>query len=141
MDRRKLLVLAVGLSLGGGAFAQSGGSPARLRGKIDAVSADVIQLTLRSGAQASAKLAPNARIVWLTVAQLDEIKQGSYVGTAAVPLADGSLKALEVQVFPESMRGVGEGSRDWALGLGSSMTNGTGCRRVSAKRTSIAAAN
>jgi hypothetical protein len=137
MDRRKLLILAVGLSFAGSAFAQISVSPARLRGKIDAVSADAIQLTLRSGAQASAKLAPNARIVWLTVAQLDEIKQGSYVGTAAVPLADGSLKALEVQVFPESMRGVGEGSRDWDLGLGSSMTNGTVGSLVAAKGRTI----
>jgi hypothetical protein len=137
MDRRKLLVLAVGLSLAGGAFAQSGGSPARLRGKIDAVSADAIQLTLRNGTKASAKLPPNARIVWLTVAQPSEIKPGSYVGTAAVPLADGSLKALEVQVFPESLRGVGEGSRDWDLGPGSSMTNGTVGSLVAAKGRTI----
>ena len=54
MDRRKLLVLVIGLSLAGGAFAQSSGSPARLRGKIDAVSADAIQLTLRDGTKTSA---------------------------------------------------------------------------------------
>ena len=137
MDRRKLLATAVGLSLAGSAFAQSGGSPARLRGKIDAVSDDAIQLTLRNGTKASAKLSSNVRIVWLTVAQPNEIKQGSYVGTAAVPQADGTLKALEVQVFPESMRGVGEGSRDWDLGPGSSMTNGTVGSLVAAKGRTI----
>jgi hypothetical protein len=137
MDRRKLLAIATGLSLAGSAFAQSGGSPARLRGKIDAVSEDAIQLTLRNGAKASAKLSSNVRIVWLTVAQPNEIKQGSYVGTAAVPQADGTLKALEVQVFPESMRGVGEGSRDWDLGPGSSMTNGTVGSLVAAKGRTI----
>jgi hypothetical protein len=120
-----LLALAAGLALPGGAFAQSGGSPARLRGTIDAVSVDTIQLTLRNGTKASAKLPSNVRVVWLTVAQPSEIKEGSYVGTAAVPQADGTLKALEMQVFPPSMRGVGEGSRDWDLGAGSSMTNGT----------------
>jgi hypothetical protein len=120
-----LLTLATGLSLAGGALAQPASSPARLRGKIDAVSADAIQLTLRNGAKASAKLPANVRIVWLTVDKPSDIKQGSYVGTAAVPLPDGTLKALEVQVFPESMRGVGEGSREWDLGPGSSMTNGT----------------
>jgi hypothetical protein len=82
-------------------------------------------LTLRNGAKAEAKLPANVRVVWLTVAQPSEIKEGSYVGTAAVPQADGTLKALEMQVFPPSMRGVGEGSRDWDLGAGSSMTNGT----------------
>ena len=65
------------------------------------------------------------RLTWLTVAQPDNIKEGSYIGTAAVPQADGTLKALEMQVFPASMRGVGEGTRDWDLGAGSSMTNGT----------------
>ena len=42
-----------------------------------------------------------------------------------MPQPDGTLKALEVQVFPPSMRGVGEGTREWDLGAGSSMTNGT----------------
>jgi hypothetical protein len=125
MNRRMLLALAVGLFLSGGAFAQGGGSPARLRGKIDAVSADSVQLTLRNGTKAGATLPANVRVTWLTVAQASEIKQGSYIGTAAVPQADGTLKALEVQVFPPSMRGVGEGSRAWDLGAGSSMTNGT----------------
>ena len=94
----------------------------------NAVSEDAIQLTLRNGAKAEAKLPANVRVVWLTVAQPSEIKEGSYVGTAAVPQADGTLKALEMQVFPPSMRGVGEGSRDWDLGAGSSMTNGSRCR-------------
>jgi hypothetical protein len=125
MNRRALLTLAAAVSVAGGAFAQSGGTPARLRGKIDAVSEDAIQLTLRNGAKAEAKLPANVRVVWLTVAQPSEIKEGSYVGTAAVPQPDGTLKALEMQVFPPSMRGIGEGSRDWDLVAGSSMTNGT----------------
>jgi hypothetical protein len=126
MNRRMLLVFAAAVPLAGGAFAQSaGGTPARLRGKVDAVSEDAIQLTLRNGAKAEAKLPANVRVVWLTVAQPSEIKEGSYVGTAAVPQADGTLKALEMQVFPPSMRGIGEGSRDWDLVAGSSMTNGT----------------
>ena len=125
MNRRTLLALAAAVSVSGGAFAQSGGTPARLRGKIDAVSEDAIQLTLRNGAKAEAKLPANVRVVWLTVAEPSEIKEGSYVGTAAVPQPDGTLKALEMQVFPPSMRGIGEGSRDWDLGAGSSMTNGT----------------
>jgi uncharacterized protein Veg len=118
-NRRMLLVLAAGSLFASGAFAQNGASPARLRGKIDAVSGDTIQLTLRNGTKAGAKLPSEARIVWLTVAQPSEIKEGS------LPQPDGTLKAREVQVFPPSMRGIGEGSRDWDLGAGSSMTNGT----------------
>jgi hypothetical protein len=137
MNRRMFLVLAAAVPLAGGAFAQSSDKPARLRGKIDAVSEDAIQLTLRNGAKAEAKLPANVRVVWLTVAQPSEIKEGSYVGTAAVPQADGTLKALEMQVFPPSMRGVGEGSRDWDLGAGSSMTNGTVGSLVAAKGRTI----
>lgn len=128
MNRRMLVASAVALSLSipAGAFAQSAGSaPARLRGKVDAISGDTLQLTLRNGTKATATLAPNVRVTWLTVAQPGDIQQGSYVGTAAIPQADGTLKALEVQVFPPSMRGVGEGTHDWDLGAQSSMTNGT----------------
>ena len=125
MNRRMLPALAVGLFLFRGALAQSEGSSARLRGKIDAISGDTLQLTLSNGTKARAKLPPDARVTWLIVAQPSEIQQGSYVGTAAVQQADGTLKALEVQVFPPSMRGVGEGTRAWDLGAQSSMTNGT----------------
>ena len=130
MNRRAILgiaaVLPVGIAMAGqGAWAQTAGRPARLRGTIDSVTADTIQLTLSNNTKASAKLPANLRVTWLTVAQPDQIQKGSYVGTAAIPQPDGSLKALEVQVFPPSMRGVGEGTRPWDTGPGSSMTNGT----------------
>jgi hypothetical protein len=51
--------------------------------------------------------------------------QGSYIGTAVMPQPDGTLRALEVQVFPPSMRGIGEGSRPFDAAPGSTMTNGT----------------
>jgi hypothetical protein len=138
MNRRMLLALA-GMSLAGRAFAQTAttATPARLRGKIDEVSGDIVQLTLRNGTKASANLPANVRLTWLTVTEVGNIKEGSYVGTAAVPQADGTLKALEVQVFPESMRGVGEGTREWDLGAGSSMTNGTVGSLVAAQGRTI----
>jgi hypothetical protein len=122
---RAVMAFVVGIVFSVGAVAQTGTAPARLRGKIDAVSGNTVQLTLRNGSKASAMLPPNVRVTWLTTSQLSEIKPGSYVGTAAVSQPDGTLRALEVQVFPPSMRGVGEGTRDWDLGSGSSMTNGT----------------
>jgi hypothetical protein len=54
---------------------------------------------------------------------LSDIAKGSYVGVASKRLADGSLEALEVLVFPESMRGAGEGHRPWDLQPDSLMTN------------------
>lgn len=123
--RRPLLKIVVGMLLSVDALAQGADSHVRLRGKIEAVTDDTMWLTLRDGTEAFAKLAADTRIVWLTLAKPSDIKVGSYVGTAAVPQADGTLKARELQVFPPSMRGVGEGSRSWDLGEGSSMTNGT----------------
>ncbi len=105
--------------------AQPAPTPARLRGTIDAVSATTLDLTLRNGTKAKVALAETARMTWLTLTNPADVKTGSYIGTVTVPQADGSLKALEVQVFPAAMRGVGEGSRPWDLMPQSMMTNGT----------------
>ena len=118
-NRRMLLTPAIGSLISGNAVAQDGSLPIRLRGKIDTVFGDTVRLTLRNGAKARVELPSNLRAVWLTEARPDEVKQGSYVGTVAVPQADGGSGV------PPSMRGRGEGSRDWDLGAGSSMTNGT----------------
>jgi len=69
-------------------------------------------------------LAENAQIVALIKATLADIKQGSYIGVSGLPQSDGTQKALEVHIFPENMRGVGEGHRGWDLQPSSTMTNG-----------------
>ena len=126
MNRRLLLALAAATPFAGTAFAQApAGKPARLRGTIDSVEGKVMNLTLRNGSKAAVKLPESPRVTWLTVAQASEIQPGSYIGTAATPQPDGSLRALEIQVFPPSMRGVGEGHHDWDLQPQSTMTNGT----------------
>ncbi len=129
LTRRPLLALAAGVPFAGHAFAQSaaqsGAVLVRLRGKIDAVSGERLQLTLRDGDKVSAVLAADVRVTWLTAAKPTDIAKGSYIGTAAIPQPDGTLRALEIQVFPPSMRGVGEGSRPFDVEPGSTMTNGT----------------
>jgi len=108
----------------GAAFAQSG-PPVRIRGTIDAVTAQELTVTARSGEKIKLALAADANVTLIVPAKLADIKDGTYVGTAAMPQPDGSLVALEVQVFPERMRGVGEGSRPFDLKPGSTMTNAT----------------
>src|SRR5207245_8497089 len=54
-----------------------------------------------------------------------DIKVGSFIGTTTVPGPDGSQNAVEVHVFPENMRGTGEGSRPYDLRPNSTMTNAT----------------
>ena len=98
--------------------------PVRVRGTIDRVEGDIYVVKARGGAELKVKLADNATVVALTKASLADIKQGSYVGVAGMPQADGSQKALEVHIFPEAMRGTGDGHRGWDLQPSSTMTNG-----------------
>ena len=124
MNKRMLLAVIVGLSLSGGAFAQSD-TAARLRGKIDTISGDTAQLTLRNGNKATATLPANLRVTWITSAKPTNIAVGSFIGTAAVPQADGTWKALEIQVFPPGQGRGGEGDHPFDLAPQSTMTNGT----------------
>jgi hypothetical protein len=79
----------------------------------------------RSGDEQSIKLADKVAYSLVVPISISAVKTGAFIGTAAVSEPDGSLKALEIHVFPEAMRGSGEGHRGWDLGNGSSMTNGT----------------
>jgi Domain of unknown function (DUF5666) len=133
ITRRLLATLGLGLTVGAGgvALAQTPapktptGTPARLRGTLDSVTATTLEVTPRNGGPTTVALAPNTRISGITLANIDDIKPGSYIGTAAAPQPDGTQKALEVHVFPPSMAGAGEGFRPWDAAPNSTMTNGT----------------
>ena len=131
MNKRLLIALAAGLLLPGGlSVAQpvpaAAPGPARLRGTIDAVGPDSLDITTRAGSKVQMQLPGTARVVTVVMAKLGDIAPDSYIGTAAAPQPDGTLHALEVHIFPPSMRGAGEGFRPWDLeGGGSTMTNGT----------------
>jgi hypothetical protein len=99
--------------------------PVRVRGTIERVDDDIYVVKARGGAELKVKLAEKATVVALLKASLADIKQGSYVGVSGMPQPDGSHKALEVHIFPEAMRGVGEGHRGWDLQQSSTMTNGS----------------
>ena len=113
------------LGAGAGAAVAQPAVPTRVRAVIDGVDGSVLHLTDRAGAKMDVTLAPNTAVTVIAPSSLAEVKPGSYIGTAALPGPDGSLRALEVQVFPERMRGLGEGSRPYDLQPESSMTNGT----------------
>ncbi len=98
--------------------------PPRTRGVITAVSDNNVTLRSHAGT-VTLKIAADTGYVGATKASLSAVQSGRFIGTAAIPQPDGTLKALEVTVFPESMRGAGEGNYGWDLGRNSSMTNGT----------------
>jgi len=109
------------------AAAAQGASPKdeHVRGDIVAVSGDSLQVRTRAGQEVTLSLAPTLRVSAAQRTNLDSIGQGLFVGTTAVPQSDGTLRAVEVHVFPESMRGTGEGHRPWDLPPESTMTNAT----------------
>jgi hypothetical protein len=98
------------------------GKPVTIRGKISAVEKQSLKVTTSAG-EVLVKLPDNVRIGGVEAAKLSDITAGNYVGATSVKQADGSLKALEIHIFPESARGTGEGHRPWDLQPGSTMTN------------------
>jgi hypothetical protein len=95
----------------------------RVRGTIERVEGQTLVVKSREGAELKVVLADNAVVVAIVKASLSDIKQGSFVGVTGMPQADGSQKAVEVHIFPEAMRGTGEGHRPWDLRPQSTMTN------------------
>src|SRR5262245_56666636 len=105
--------------------------PARLRGTIEAIDGSMLAVKARDGSAVKVKLADNVGVTAVVKASLDDIKPGVFDGTTALPQVDGSWKAVEVHIFPEAMRGTGEGDRPWYLEPKSSMTNATVANAVS----------
>jgi hypothetical protein len=97
----------------------------RLRGTIEKVEGNTLVLKPGDGADLALTLAGNVQVVGVVKASLADIKEGSFIGSGAMPQADGSQKALEVHIFAESQRGTGEGFRPWDGAPNSTMTNGT----------------
>ena len=127
----RALILCLTALIVAPAFAQS---TSTLRATVDSVAADGASLTAhtRAGEPATVRIKPDARFVAVIPADLKDVKEGAYIGVAAVPEGDEGLKALEVHIFPEAMRGAGEGYRPFDLAPGSSMTNGAVTAHVDA---------
>jgi hypothetical protein len=123
-SHRILFAAALGCCVAVAALAQTA-TPVRVRGTIDAADAKTMAVTSREGQKVVLAIAPDIGVTAIIAANITDIKPGSYIGTAAMPQADGTLRAFEIQVFPESMRGIGEGNHPWDLEPQSTMTNGT----------------
>jgi len=99
--------------------------PTRIRGKIASVDAHKLVVDSRDGQKVEVMLADPLTVAALKPVDLASVGSGSYVGIATRTLPGGVLQAIEVLVFPEAMRGAGEGHYPWDLEQGSMMTNGT----------------
>jgi outer membrane lipoprotein SlyB len=104
----------------------------RVRGTIEKVDGNTLLIKSSDGAPITLTLADNALIVGVVKATIADIKEGSYIGSGALPQPDGTQKAIEVHIFAESQRGTGDGHRNnWDGAPGGTMTNGAVGQTVS----------
>jgi hypothetical protein len=96
----------------------------RVAGTIDKVEGKTLYIKSASG-PVTLTLADNAVVVARVKATAADIKAGDYVATGGVPQPDGTQKAVELRIFPDSMRGNGDGHRPgWPGAANGTMTNG-----------------
>lgn len=107
-------------------------APERLRGTIESVESNAIVVKTRDGKTERVTLADDAKVSWVIPSSLDQIKEGTFIGTATK--GENPMTALEVVLFPEAMRGTGEGQYPWdeiadttagGAKVKTAMTNGT----------------
>src|SRR6202012_2786171 len=139
--------LILGLAIAASALTSSAalaatGTPERVRGTITSASADAVTVDTHADKPVTVTLTGNTKYLKVEKSNLNEVEKGSFIGTATKDVG-GTQVALEVVIFPPSLRGTGEGHyawdkiRDTTLSGGaqtsSSMTNGA----VSAVSTSV----
>jgi len=95
----------------------------RIRGNVESLEGNTLKVKARSGESMTVQLADNAVVMGITKASAADVATGNFIGTTTVGERDGALVALEIHIFPENMRGTGEGHRDWDLRPNSKMTN------------------
>lgn len=95
----------------------------RIRGTIEKVDGSLLIIKSRDGETLKVTVGDKPLYVAMVKASIADIKPGSFVGTTAMPGKDDTLTAVEVHIFPEAMRGTGEGHRPWDLKPQSTMTN------------------
>src|SRR5580693_9840427 len=126
---RVLASLALVTVLGSSTWAQQ--TPTvRIRGTIESADGPVLTVKSREGADVKVRVTDDVTVIGVAKSSMSEIKPGSYIGVSAMPEPDGTQKALAIHIFPEALRGTGEGFRPWDLEPNSTMTNATVAEQV-----------
>jgi hypothetical protein len=147
MSPKRILGLAIAASaLASTAALAATGTVERVRGTIASATADSVTVDTYAHKPVTIDLTGNTKYLEVEKSSLNQIEKGSYIGTATKDVG-GTQVALEVVVFPPSMRGVGEGHYAWdkipdttlsgGAQTSSSMTNGN----VSVVSTSVPEVN
>jgi len=133
MTPTRRIVLFAGLLMATTAATAWAQAPqSNIRGSIVGLEGHTLTVATREGSTVKMILPDGFKPGALKRLSMSEIKPNSFVASVATPQADGTLQASYVQVFPEALRGAGEGHYDWDLGPGTTMTNATVTSIVSA---------
>jgi len=100
-------------------------TPTRIRGTVEKLDGQTLTVKSREGPELTIVLAPDFAVSYLVKKGLGDIKAGDYVATTSMKGTDGKNHAVELRIFPESLRGVAEGQFPWDLMPDSLMTNAT----------------
>jgi len=101
------------------------GTPTRIRGTVEKLDGQSLMVESRDGQQLTIVLAPNFAVRYLVKKSLADVKSGDFVATTSTKGTDGKNHSVELRIFPEAMRGLGEGQYAWDLMPDSLMTNAT----------------
>ncbi len=96
----------------------------RLRGTVQALDGNTLTVLSTANKAVKVHLQDNTNVMGVASRPLSSIKDGDFIGVTAGPAQNGHLQAMEVHVFPENMRGAGEGHYPWDFPH-STMTNAT----------------
>jgi hypothetical protein len=124
-DRREMLVLgAAALTAPTLALAQQA-QRVRLRGTLESVSDTQLVLRQRNGERVELSIPPSVVVTEVYPVTLADVKPGTFIGVGGMPMDDGAQRAIAVTLFPEAMRGTGEGHYPFDFMPNSTMTNAT----------------
>jgi hypothetical protein len=113
------------LILPAGAQQAPQGTPTRIRGTVETLDGQALTVKSPEGQTVTIALADNVAVAYLVKKNVGDIKPGDYIASTGIKGTDGKLHAIEVRIFPESLRGAGEGQYPWDLKPDSVMTNAT----------------
>ncbi len=97
----------------------------RVAGTVESLDGQVLSVKTAASGTVKVNLTADAMVFGVSKATLADVKAGAFIGVGALPQADGSQRALQVTVFAEVQRGLGEGHRPWDRQPNSTMTNAT----------------
>ena len=97
----------------------------RVRGEVTDVTGDIVTIQDAGGEVVAVPMAPDFLLITYVPIAVADLAEGDFLSIPSLSGPEGGKVAVSINVFPEAMRGVGEGERPWDLGDGSLMTNAT----------------